>query len=129
MEDRELLELAAKAAGIAVIRSRLGDSLWEDFLLRDVNGDGIGWNPLTDDGDALRLAVKLGLFLELFTDEACMKGREASVTARGYIDSIGFQTDIDELWRYDFDPYAATRRAIVRAAAEIGKQMTDLPPA
>jgi len=87
MTDRELLEAAAKAAGIDWADGH------ESTGLRDQNGRV--WNPLTDDGDAFRLAVKCGIDLELW----------------GAFDSPWFQPD----------PYAATRRAIVRAAAEIGK--------
>lgn len=93
MTDRELLELAAKAAGIP---------LKPDFARRYdyYMADRLMWNPLTDDGDALRLAVKLRLFAPELDP--------AIATA---------QLDLD-------DPYAATRRAIVRAAAEIGKERT-----
>ena len=97
MTDRELLELAAKAAGIKNI-------LWHESAaggwVRSLNGHP-WWNPLTDDGDAFRLAVKLRMFRigEVWVIE---------------------QTSISE---WDRDPYAATRRAIVRAAAEIGKGM------
>ena len=47
MTDHELLEMAAKAAGIA-----------DGDVFYDMDNDK-EWNPLTDDGDALRLAVKL----------------------------------------------------------------------
>lgn len=64
MADKELLELAAKAAGLMVQRSRLDDPVHCDFL---IDGDGernkgqlaYPWNPLADDGDALRLAATL----------------------------------------------------------------------
>ena len=53
MIDSELLELAAKAAGISV---------WTDtdetVFTDNPNGVEVEWNPLTNDGDALRLAVK-----------------------------------------------------------------------
>ena len=93
MTDRELLELAAKAAQIMV-------NPWHEkygLLLSDFDFEP--WNPLTDDGDALRLAVKLQMS-SLF--------------------ATGFYTIEDYAIRGN-DPYAATRRAIVRAAAEIGK--------
>ncbi len=48
MTDRELLEWAAKAAGLPDITG------WTD-----ADWDTYGWNLFTDDGDALRLAVKL----------------------------------------------------------------------
>ena len=90
MTDRELLELAAKAAGIE-FDGRFG--CFYDGHLKP-------WNPLTDDDDALRLAVKLG-----FNDVART-----------------LQHWLNEDFNHG-DPYATTRRAIVRAAAEIGKEM------
>ena len=83
--DRELLELAAKAAGIPYKALPHSGSCWEK------------WDPLNDDGDALRLAVKLGLFMRAAVREIPR----------------------DE---YDAEPYAATRRAITRAAAAIGER-------
>ena len=100
--DRELLELAAKAAEL--------HGFWVDAGL-NVGSDAAPkiWNPLTDDGDALRLAVKLGLDVDHFGNSAVV---EAWV--------VGIQPCAVE---YNSDPYAATRRAIVRSAAEIGKGM------
>ncbi|WP_334158561.1 hypothetical protein [Achromobacter insolitus] len=118
-----MLELAAKAAGW---------SHW-DWLaapginVYDADGRHSHWNPLTDDGDALRLAVKLGFFLELYTDDDCLKDRMGSVTVRGFININEEGANVDEAFNVG-DPYAATRRAIVRAAAEIGahpKQHND----
>lgn len=103
--DRELLELAAKAAGDTVVESATG--YWRA-------SDGKRWNPLTDDGDALRLAVKLGLSI---IQQHTFAGPEPVAAACGFgVDDYRL-TSTD----YDGDPYAATRRAIVRAAAEIGK--------
>ena len=100
--DRELLELAAKAAGIK----------GAFFDYRDKFGlvleNGKTWNPLTDVGDALRLAVKLGTDIVKLTKSVAVK-----------IDPMSEYIYQD----YGDDPYAATRRAIVRAAAEIGKDM------
>ena len=98
MSDRELLELAAKAAGM--------DSLWRG------DEDGLSWNPLTDDGDALRLAVKLGL-----TIEQRIKGQECFVEDCLYVEAGHARYD-------EGGKEAATRRAIVRAAAEIKRSMT-----
>jgi len=61
--DRELLELAAKAAGLKIDKSETsgrgrgntGFNCMGDVVLDWHNGTR--WNPLTDDGDALRLAV------------------------------------------------------------------------
>ena len=97
--DRELLELAAKASGVDL---QYAD---DEGLLPYDSYTGVDWNPLTDDGDALLLAVKLELSLDL---------RHSSNEVRVF----GLQR-IDEGAQ---DPYAATRRAIVRAAADIGNQ-------
>ena len=94
--DKELLELAAKAAGI--------DFSWRGGVPTRFDGkDFIVWNPIDHDGDALRLAVKLDI--NVHTKNDCV-----------------YQNDV--IWFYNPDDiYAATRRAIVRAAAEIGEEM------
>jgi len=101
MTDKELLELAAKAAGVRHIEytndydGRLGLQCCDE-----IGRHTLTWSPLTDDGDALRLAVKLGIQLMF---------NKPTVYANG-------------LWEnMDDDTCAATRRAIVRSAAEIGK--------
>ena len=106
MNDKELLELAAKAAGVKALWIK---TLWSpDGELRDCTNDhpqdiyaAPPWNPLTDDGDALRLAIKLNLTV-------------CSGPVYSYV--VGCTQE-----KNNGDPYAATRRAIVRAAAEIGK--------
>ena len=70
MTDRELLELAAKAIGIHYdryvenepIQGAVRTGLWNDLM-------DYCWNPLNDDGDALRLAVKLGVNVQFFAGE------------------------------------------------------------
>jgi hypothetical protein len=100
MTDRELLELAAKAAGIDYYaRAQSGGMLTD-------NGE---WNPLTDDGDALRLMVRLKMTPML---------RDMGA------DVVDMRTGGLAYEKYGNDPYAATRRAIVRAAAEIGRNKT-----
>ena len=110
MTDRELLELAAKAAGIEIIR--VTDTGMPLIHGKDGNGKHWdSWNPLTDDGDALRLAVKLGIG----------QGVLLSLCASGpAVEAVGTESCWEQ---WGADPYAATRRAIVRAAAEIGKGM------
>ena len=108
MSDRELLELAAKAAGYKSAEYREPDGLWAKIY----NGNFWGfWNPLTDDGDALRLAVKLQL------------GISVPPVVDGRVDVVTFYGPIISIVEYpqDDDRNAATRRAIVRAAAEIGR--------
>lgn len=108
MSDKELLELAAKAAGVEIY-----DSSDAGIKLRGSLGL---WNPLTDDGDALRLAVKLNLSIGIHCNRSGVveveHGFDTSGTARYYLCQ-----DAPE----GGDDYAATRRAIVRAAAEIGR--------
>lgn len=105
MTDREMLELAAKA---------IGGSYWHDartfsdYLMIEQD-EPVKWNPANDDGDALRLAVRLEIEIRVFN------GRAHAGKQGGFWCSEG--------WFPDQDPYAATRRAIVRAAAEIGKAM------
>jgi hypothetical protein len=109
MTDKELLELAAKAAGItAPVTEHADGALWV-YTLDKYSP----WNPLTDDGDALRLAVKLGLRVgtdgqSTYECIQCWKPHYASPNVFEPVQS---------------DPYAAPRRAIVRAAAEIGRNM------
>lgn len=106
MTDRELLEQAAKAAGYKREIHPLDPEPHRPAYW-------IGWNPLTDDGDALRLAVKLNLLKFV---ECAQYGRAMA--------EVRYGAARGEYWEpVGDDPYAATRRAIVRAAAEIGKDM------
>ena len=65
-DDRELLELAAKAAGMNVSWDHYDPDYCAGAEGMFLNGERSPdnskyWNPLTNDGDALRLAVKLGI--------------------------------------------------------------------
>ena len=107
--DRELLELAAKAAGLRV-RTWEGHSGARCAI--DDDRHGLMWMPLTDDGDALRLAAKLKIDIEW---QATNPFPEPRVEAYQRNDEgTYFCADEHE------DDY---RRAIVRAAAAIGKAM------
>lgn len=109
MNDKELLMMAAKAAGI----NHYGEI--KDGLAQSMNGACKinPWNPLTDDGDALRLAVKLRMDINI-------SHRTNEVIVFTMTDKIN---RADETWSADVNEYAATRRAIVRAAAEIGAKL------
>ena len=105
MTDRELLEAAAKAAGLNVgdwLPGVLGLMLYEgnpgSYTKRR-------WNPFFDGGDALRLAVALQL-------EISPLGNCVQVGRPG-----AWETEVIYL---ESDPMAAACRAIVRAAATIG---------
>jgi hypothetical protein len=99
MTDKELLELSAKAAEIDIF-------FWAGHDVGSftpvVSPDGLDWNPLTEDRDAFRLQVELEIEL-WFGPTYVMAGTVQEATTN--------------------DPYAATRRAVTRAAAEIGKAM------
>ncbi|MFZ9273432.1 MAG: hypothetical protein ACO24B_08485 [Ilumatobacteraceae bacterium] len=116
MTDRELLELAAKAAGFRFFYT-YDENLSEPCI--EIDGFPQPWNPLSSDGDALRLAVQLKIDL-LFTLE--------DIEAIATYHTVPGGDEMLSPWacekRVDKqDTYAATRRAIVRAAAEIGKGM------
>ena len=104
-----MLELAAKAAGIqdGAYDEKHNCLVFDPFYGLEV------WSPFNDDGDALRLAVKLNLFVDLSYHDKII----------GWVSDYksGICQTLDE--PSGNDPYAATRRAIVRAAAEIGKGM------
>jgi hypothetical protein len=59
--DRELLQLAAKAAGLRGVATDLIPMGRLAFRVLPGDGSFHYWDPLTDDGDALRLAAKLGM--------------------------------------------------------------------
>ena len=111
MTDREMLELAAKAAewqlcGYSWIGENEDDGeceILESAFVKTHPEQELAtkWNPLADDGDALRLAVTLS-----FIDD----GDWPAVTNEIYTHCNG-------------DWFAATRRAITIAAAKVGKGM------
>lgn len=103
MSDKELLELAAKAAGYELEETVVGGE--PKFYLA---GELLQWNPLTDDGDALRLAVARNMTIYLgatnaYADSNCGMSHESFANG---------------------DKAAALRRAIVRSAAEDGKYIS-----
>jgi hypothetical protein len=117
MTDRELLELAAKALGI-------GPVIRHDELLGLVIGPVSRlryWNPLADDGDALRLAVILSLRVEPYTGVKMGVGGTFVANITDVYGLIYPHVKLSE--SHGLEPDAATRRAIVRAAAEIGRAM------
>ena len=96
--DKELLELAAKAAGFT-----LEEHYDDDQYYPWCTETEAFWNPLIDDGDAFRLMVELRIDVAVYS--RCVSCGDAPLKF------------------YDNDPCSAVRRAIVRAAAEIGKEM------
>lgn len=103
MDDRKLLELAARAAGMRVV--------WDgEAVLPD--GSSIRWNPLNDSAAAFDLAVTLGM--NLYTSnryvlaEIISDSESPAIARKEYCDA---DTKL-----------AATRKAITRAAAAIAQE-------
>ena len=96
MTDKELLELAAKAAGYT-LEEHYDDDQYYPWCTETL----AFWNPLLDDGDAFRLMVTLKIDVALYNK--CVSVNDAPLDF------------------YGDDPCAATRRGIVEAAAEIGR--------
>lgn len=118
--DRELLALAAEAARYKVRWIEGATPLHYTGFMID-NGKHvpsgfeheIRWNPLTDDGDALRLATATMICVEF---GYCQDS--APIIRCGYIED----RDSWKMYPNFPNPHIATRRAIVTAAAEIQKQ-------
>lgn len=108
-EDRELLRLAAGAAGIR-IKSTVVDEA--DYLIGfRVAGSRQIWNALTEDGDALRLAIKLRINVEQSAYEIKASAYVPNRTTKMYFHSVSGNVKRDE----------ATRRVIVLTAAAYAK--------
>lgn len=108
-ETMVLLSSAAKAAGIlSELKDFMGDLWW-------INDDACVWNPLTQDDDAMRLAIELGF--EIYPPGRDTKGN--SVLIR---DPITGECQIEEVPSGLYLNYTV-RLAIVKLAARIGKEM------
>jgi hypothetical protein len=108
MNDKALLELAAKAAGYSTSKYWHNDGIHCGTEYEYTDGPH-GWNPLTDDGDALRLAVKLGISIHYV----------AADDGKTLIGVLVNDCELEEI--NEIDICKAARRAITRAAAELGK--------
>ena len=112
MTDREMLEFAAKAAGMTIDTHYVdgGASAWAG---ERHNSDWIpNWNPLTDDGDNARLEAMLGLNV-IWGSRSVRVGRKL----------INDGPMVERYHDHGGDRQKARRRASVRAAAEIGRTM------
>lgn len=110
MTDREMLELAAKAAKLPVDQSSNGTGRFITLL------DGANWprsrfEPLVDDGDSLRLAVRLGMLISI--NSGCQ-----STGVSCHFGQRIFSIQVP----HSPNPGSATRRAIVQVAAMIGEE-------
>ena len=116
--DNDLIRFAAKAVGINALIDPHGK--WRNCTNVHPSANIFSvpmWNPLTDDGDALRLAVKLRMSFH-FEDQ---NGQECIEVQHSHNEESGECKCVLEPLL--FDTNAATRRAITRAAAEIGRAM------
>ena len=117
LTDRELLEGAARAAGIAgsvysfpgmLERYGFNEAIYDD-------ASDSHWNPLTDDGDALRLAVRCGILFGVGKGE-----NTPDVVWHGSNGVEGLNIEPCAEVAAMKDMTAGVRRVIVRAAYEIG---------
>ena len=118
MDDKELQVLAAKAAGVELHGEFCGAL---GFPARQEQRGW--WYPLADDGDALRLAVKLQMFIY---NDHIMSGQVFVRVGEETFDSVFTGSDDGKPVETEGvipSDYANTRRAIVLAAAEIGRAM------
>lgn len=123
MGDRELLEKAAKAARLSVVG--LADKMLVDpghrtggLIVVTLKGGHTAWNPLADNGDALWLAVNQSICVEFgyCSDDAPVVRCGPEWERETWPEAPNFP-----------DPYAATRRAIVRAAASLSPGQQEDP--
>ncbi len=92
--DRELIELAAKAAGLKITRYTASG-----VPLVNIGNIPCPWDPLTNDGDALRLAVLLKMEVRIFNGSSCAEPSDGN--------KVCLDGDC---------PFKTTRRVIVQAA-------------
>lgn len=105
--DRELLELAAKAVCGEYKNHALGGM----YLAFPPNWNGVPWNPLADDGDALRLAARLNFRIDI-------QGGTVRI-----VDGLDNEHCLSGVATNQEDQMKVVRRAIVKAAAAIGEAM------
>lgn len=118
MTDKELLELAAKAIGHSIECDPISGLTFFDSKF-----SGVLWNPLHNDGDALRLAVSLlqlghGVHINIYK-HAVVARIDPTDSAEPSIDGWCWTKYAAEGAADIYGIDEATRRAIVRAAAKI----------
>ena len=119
MTDDEMVKLAAKATGYVVFQERDMGGALIGYKVQLQDQTCYWWDPLNDDGDALRLAVKVGIHIKIMA--AAVEAYSGSSNGVYAVEILPF-----------FDPYhpiesdaarsRATRKAIVRRAAEHAKR-------
>lgn len=107
MNDFQMLELAAKAAGYEIEFVRNSGCFYrcEEDIGREE------WNPLDDDGDAFRLAIKLSICMQFIPECDTAQAYQERDSGEAFNVHVAALGDIE------------TRRIITQAAAEIGRNM------
>lgn len=111
MTDQELIELSAKIARISGKWCRWHQAYGDEWIEGLDTGGPVLWNPLVDDGQALRLAVAVANTDDRFHSIVWSWTHRAVRVFVGGCEGYGD------------DEFAATRRAIVTAAATLAKEM------
>lgn len=124
MENKELLTYAAKAAKY-ILKKWCNENGHEFFIAHlPVEGDENKypeywyedyWNPLLDSGDALRLAVKLGIDIEIDHKSSLVSVYYTDNQNATYSYTIPYSENVN----------ADVRKAIVTLAAMIGQIIVD----
>jgi hypothetical protein len=110
VSDKELLELAAKAAGYVIVGEvdamvvQPGETKAGGYVIRNDRGGDSLWNPLLDDGDAFRLSTKLFISINFSSQETRLLHKGV------YLEGFFRNCDCDSV-----------RVAIVKVAAEVGR--------
>lgn len=107
--DKQLMELAAKAAGIAVHWDSLEEDDWTAFFVRVSAGplEGRSWYPLGDWLDAMQLAIMFKMNVRQLKDSVAVRPAGTKIFV---LEEIGVESERDK----------DTMRAITKAAAAIG---------
>lgn len=116
VSDVDLLRLASIGAGIRaewIEEEYSREGMWLKGERSPDNSQF--WNPLEDDGDAFRLAVRLGIYFMIVREVGYISARIRNGVGTSFHVDIG--SDVN----------SATRRAIVIAAAETGRGLASQP--
>ena len=120
--DRELLELAAKACGYDTSHhwNSLRMDMPDPVIGLCIVGVSTNWNPLEDDGDALRLAVDIAV-QQVSHVELLINADPDDKQPFTHIYTPAAGEHIHYGLDRECDMRSVTRRAIVYAAARIGR--------
>jgi len=110
--EREMLELAARAAGVRLAAWEGPEECWQPL---DADNDDSEWNPLNHAHQCMWLLFKLQMGLEFGIQDCRVMRHDWRSKCLAYCE---WHVRTEEHVRHD-----RIRHAIVRAAAEIGKRL------